>query len=77
MKDSLLEQKKYRKIHNLFSSNKKLSGSNGEEITKTISYKLKFAESARFIVGSLSNLVNNVAEGSHKIECKYERNREM
>ena len=72
-----MSRRKYQKIHNLFSSNKKLSGNNGEEITQTISCLLKFVESARFIAGSLSNPVNNVAEGSHKIECKYERNHQM
>ena len=43
---------------------------NGEEVTKTLSYKLTFIDSARFIAYS-SNLVNNRAEGTHKIKCKY------
>ena len=33
---------------------------NGEEITKTVSYILKFIDSARFMARSLSNLVNNL-----------------
>ena len=37
---------------------------NGEKITKTISCRLQFIDSARFIVSSLSKLV---AEGIHKI----------
>ena len=28
----------------------------------------------KYLVSSLSNLVNNVAEGIHKIKCKYEDN---
>ena len=34
--------------------------------------KLQFIDSTRFIVSSLSNLVNNVSEGIHKIKFKYE-----
>ena len=37
---------------------------NREEITKHISYKLQFIDSARFMASSLSNLIN-------KIRCKY------
>ena len=37
-----------------------------------MSYKLKFIESARSMASSLSYLVNNLAEGIHKIKCKYE-----
>ena len=44
---------------------------NGEEITKNISYRLQFIDSARFIASSLSNLVNNLTERIHKIKCKY------
>ena len=39
--------------------------------TKTISYKLKFIDNARFMASSLSNLVNYLAEGIDKIERKY------
>ena len=44
---------------------------NGEEILKNISYILHFIVSARFMAGSLSNLVNNLAEGTHRIKCKF------
>ena len=44
---------------------------NGEEITKNISYILQFIDSTRFMASSLSNLVNNLSEGIHKIKCKY------
>ena len=44
---------------------------NGEEVTKNISYILQFIDSARFMASSLSNLVNNLSEGIHKIKCKY------
>ena len=41
---------------------------NGEEITKTICYKLRFIDRAGFLASSLSNLVDNLAEGIHKIK---------
>ena len=31
---------------------------------------LQFIDSARFMVSSLSNLVNNLSEGIHRIKCK-------
>ena len=44
---------------------------NGEETTKNISYILQFIDSTRFMVGSISILVNNLSEGIHKMKCKY------
>ena len=32
--------------------------------------KTKFIDSARFMATSLSNLVDNLTEGVHKIKCK-------
>ena len=44
---------------------------NGEEITKTcILYRLKFVDSTRLMVSSLSNLANNLSEGIYEIKCK-------
>ena len=43
---------------------------NGEEITKTISYPLQFIDRGRFMASSLSNLVHNLSEGLHRINCK-------
>ena len=44
----------------------------GKEIwDKTISYKLKSIDSTRFIASALSNLVDNLVEGIHKIKSKY------
>ena len=40
-------------------------------MTKNISYILQFIDSARFMASSLSNLVNNLCEGIHKIKCKF------
>ena len=42
----------------------------GNENVVNISYKIKLIDSARFMVTSLSNLVDNVAEGIHKINCE-------
>ena len=47
---------------------------NGEQITKNISYLVQFIDSATFMASSLSNLVNNLFEGIHKIKCKYGHN---
>ena len=44
---------------------------NGEEITKNMSYMLQFIYSARFMASTVSNLVNNLSEGIHKIRCKH------
>ena len=40
----------------------------GDESVVTISYKIKFIDSARFIASSLSNLDDNLAEGINKIK---------
>ena len=42
---------------------------NGKEITKKMSYILQFVDSVRFLPISLSNLVNNLSEGLHRIKC--------
>ena len=42
-----------------------------KDITKTISYELLFIDCVRFMASSLSNLVDNLAEGIHKIKCKH------
>ena len=38
------------------------------ECVVTISYKVKFIDSERFMASSLSKLVDNLAEGIHKIK---------
>ena len=35
-----------------------------------MSYKIKFIDSARFMASPLSNFIDNLAEGSHKIKYK-------
>ena len=42
----------------------------GNENVATISYKIKFIDSATFMARSLSNLVDNLKEGIQKIKCK-------
>ena len=44
---------------------------NGEKITKNISSILQFIDSAKFMASSLSTLLNNLSEGTHRIKCKY------
>ena len=40
------------------------------KILKKNSCKIKFIDSARSMASSLSDLVDNLAEGIHKIKCK-------
>ena len=47
---------------------------NGEEITKDISYILQFINSGKRMASSLSNLINNLSEGIHRMKCKYRDN---
>ena len=42
----------------------------GNESVVTISYEIISVDSARFMTTSLSNLVDNLTEGIHKIKCK-------
>ena len=42
-----------------------------KKITKNISCRLQFIDSARLMASSLSNLVNNLSEEIQKIKCKY------
>ena len=60
-------RRKHWKTHNLYSTTDK----NGEEITRDISYILQFNGSTRFMASSLSNLVNNLSEGIHRIKFKF------
>ena len=59
-------RRKYWKINNLYSSNRK----NGEETTQNISYILQFIDSTRIIISSLSNLIIYLSKGLHVIKCK-------
>ena len=43
---------------------------NVNESIITISYKIKFIDSARFMAASLSDLVDSLTEEIHKIKCK-------
>ena len=42
----------------------------GIESVVTISHKIKFTDSEKFITSSLSNAVDNFAEGIHTNKCK-------
>ena len=66
-------RRKYWKVHKVHSSNKKdvsRIDKNGEGITKYRSCILQFIDSTRFIASTLSDLVNNLSEGLHRIKCK-------
>ena len=43
-----------------------------KKLQKNISDILQFIDSAKFMASSLSNLVNNLSEGIHRIKCKFE-----
>ena len=62
-----------REIYKIFSVPIKKEALNinkdGSKSVETMSYKIKFIDSSRFMVTSLSKLVNNLAEGIHKIKC--------
>ena len=65
-------RRKYRKIHNFFSTNQKgnyKKYKDGNDKTTKISYKIKFIDSYRFMSTSLSNLVNNSSERVHNDKC--------
>ena len=49
---------------------------NGEDITKFIPNRLQFIDIARFMASLLSNLVNKLAEGTHKINVKNDKQSE-
>ena len=62
-----------RKVQNFFLFDRedvvKVDKAGNENII-TISDKIKFIDSAIFMVSSISNFVDNLEEGMHKIKCK-------
>ena len=61
---------KQRKIQKSFPYNIIKIDKDGNESVATISYKLKFIDSARFVASSFLHLVDNLAEVIPKIKCK-------
>ena len=64
---------KIQKITKIFCSIEKevtKIDKDGNESVATISDKIKCIDSAIFMASSLSNLVDNLAEGIHKVKCK-------
>ena len=62
--------KKIKKGTKFFCSNRNRSYENGNETVVTTSYKIRFIDSTKFMATLVSNLVDNLAEGVHKIKCK-------
>ena len=66
-----MARRKYLKIQNhsvpVLKEVKRID-KNGKEITKIISDKLQFIDRSRFMASSLSNLVDNLAEGIQRIK---------
>ena len=60
---------KYRKWYPIEKKIRKVDKDGNENVT-TITYKIKFIDSARFMACSLSNLFDNLSEGIHKVKCK-------
>ena len=75
LKNNLLVQEKTLKKYIIFivPIEKEVTriDKNGEELAKNISFALQFIYTATFLVRSLSNLVNNLSEGIHRIKCKF------
>ena len=64
-KVGLNAQEKYREIYYFFSTiSKELDNS------KTITYRLKFSDSFRFMSTSLTSLIDDLFEKRHKDKCK-------
>ena len=64
---------KQKKVQNFFCSKKNeitKIDKDGNKSVVNICYKITFINSARFMASLLSNLVDNLAEGIHKIKCK-------
>ena len=65
--------RKPRKVKHFFVPVKKdiiKIDKDGNETVKTLSYKIKFIDSGRFMASSLSNLVDNLTKGINEIKCK-------
>ena len=65
MRENVNILEKIQKSVEVFRSNRKRNCRN-----QTISYKIKFIDSARFMAISSSKLVDNITEGIRKIQCK-------
>ena len=61
---------KYKNFSFLVKKETRKVEKDGIEDIITISYKIKFNDSARFIASSLSNFVDNLPKEIHKTKCK-------
>ena len=65
--------RKNKKVQNFFRSYKKeirKDDKDGNDVITAASYKIKFIDSTRFTRNSLSNHLDDLAEGIHKIKCQ-------
>ena len=69
-------RRKYRKIHNIYIPVEEVTriDKNDEETTKDIYCILEFIDRAKVMTSSLSNLVNIISEGLHRIKRKLGHN---
>ena len=61
---------KIKKSGKLIKKEIKKIDKDGNEVVVNISYKTKSIDSAKFMASSLSNLIDHLAEGIHKIKGK-------
>ena len=61
---------KYKQFSVLIEKEVTTIDKDGNERVITVSFKIKFIDSARLVASSLSNLVDNLAERIHKIKYK-------
>ena len=65
-----LKKEKYKTFSALIKKKIVKIDKDDNKTDETISYKVKFIDNVRFMARLLSNLVDNLTEGIHKIKCE-------